>query len=141
MITGPCPSVDSHCKNGAFCFTNDHQETCFCQTGFSGPNCTHDSAENITDLQHNGGKFTDAAYPTNTTCYVSKPCKIHHIITGSSSKNPLLKPGYLSPGITIEEVKFEKHHNNTQVYNTVTTVKAETKGKRKSACKFIMNKD
>lgn len=32
------------------------------------------------------GKFTDAAYPTNTTCYVSKPCKIHHIITGSSSK-------------------------------------------------------
>lgn len=100
FIVGPCPSVNTQCKNGAFCFTNGKQETCFCQTGFSGPNCTHgnkvlgfkgnywveefaklltcryiyivlfcnvtyflyffsisshlDSAENITDVQHNG---------------------------------------------------------------------------------------
>lgn len=52
--------------------------------------------------------------------------------------SPLLKPGYLSPGITIEEVKFEKHHNNTQVYNTVTTVKAETRGQKK-VCLQIYN--
>lgn len=52
--------------------------------------------------------------------------------------SPLLRPGYLSPGITIEEVKFEKHHNNTQVYNTVTTVKAETRGQKK-VCLQIYN--
>eukprot|EP00105_Crassostrea_gigas_P024738 XP_011445097.2 PREDICTED: uncharacterized protein LOC105340624 [Crassostrea gigas] len=135
---GPCPSVNTQCKNGAFCFTNGKHETCFCQTGFSGPNCTHESAENITDVQHNGAKFTDAVYPTNITCYVSNPCQIPHIVTGSPSKNPLLRPGYLSPGIKIEEIKFDKHHNSTQVYQTTTIVKAETTGQKK-VCLQIYN--
>lgn len=52
--------------------------------------------------------------------------------------SPLLRPGYLSPGIKIEEIKFDKHHNSTQVYQTTTIVKAETTGQKK-VCLQIYN--
>lgn len=52
--------------------------------------------------------------------------------------SPFLRPGYLSPGIKIEEIKFDKHHNSTQVYQTTTIVKAETTGQKK-VCLQIYN--
>lgn len=52
--------------------------------------------------------------------------------------SPLLRPGYLSPGIKIEEINFDKHHNSTQVYQTTTIVKAETTGQKK-VCLQIYN--
>nr|XP_022330163.1 uncharacterized protein LOC111128690 [Crassostrea virginica] len=128
---GPCPASDTSCQNGGYCYMEGMAKTCFCKTGYSGPTCTHESTENITDIQHNGGKFTDAAYPTNTTCYVSKPCLITQIITGNALKNPLLRPGYMAPGIKIEEVKVSKQQNSTHTYHTTTILKAETAGLKK----------
>ncbi|XP_078314852.1 uncharacterized protein LOC144619767 [Crassostrea virginica] len=128
---GPCPASDTSCQNGGYCYMEGMAKTCFCKTGYSGPTCTHESTENITDIQHNGGKFTDAAYPTNTTCYVSKPCLITQIITGNALKSPLLRPGYMAPGIKIEEVKVNKQQNSTHTYHTTTILKAETVGQKK----------
>ncbi|XP_061173643.1 uncharacterized protein LOC133182814 [Saccostrea echinata] len=135
---GPCSPSDKQCKNEAYCYTTGTEKFCYCKTGYSGANCTHESSENVTDPQHDGGKFTDSVYTTNVTCFVSKPCRIPHIITGDINIKPTLRPGYVSPDVTIEGINVAKHSNSTQTYHSTTIIKAENTGQKK-VCIQIYN--